>query len=250
MMEDLWTVFCGESGRSDAAGKPCSSNLESLIRPSSCINHASIIGFDILLLVLLLINMFHQSSSKTVHVPRRFQGLSCFKIVSAIVNGCLGTVYMCLGIWILEERLRNAHTALPLNWCLLTLFHGFAWLFVGLTVSLHGKQLPKQPSRLLSILAFLFSGIVFVPSLSAAIFRNELSLKTFLDVLSFPGATLLLLCVYKGNKYEDGDDRANENGLYRPLNGGIGRRLLRTKTYPSCERKIEQKVVICSSWSN
>ncbi|KAM2384674.1 hypothetical protein ACFXTH_042070 [Malus domestica] len=223
MMEDLWTVFCGESGRSDAAGKPCSSNLESLIRPSSCINHASIIGFDILLLVLLLINMFHKSSSKTVHVPRRFQGLSCFKIVSAIVNGCLGTVYMCLGIWILEERLRNAHTALPLNWCLLTLFHGFAWLFVGLTVSLHGKQLPKQPSRLLSILAFLFSGIVFVPSLSAAIFRNELSLKTFLDVLSFPGATLLLLCVYKGNKYEDGDDRANENGLYRPLNGGIGK---------------------------
>lgn len=219
MMEDLWTVFCGESGPSGTAGKPCTSNLESMIHPSSCTNHVLIIGFDILLLVALVFNMFHKSSSKTGHIPPRFRGLSGLQIVSALANGCLGIVYLGLGIWILEEKLRNTQTALPLNWWLLALFQGLTWLFVGLTVSIRGKQLPRQPARLLSILAFLFSAVVCALSLFAAIFRKELSVKTVLDVLSFPGATLLLLCVYKGHPYEDGDEGINGNGLYTPLNG-------------------------------
>ncbi|PQM35415.1 ABC transporter C family member 10 [Prunus yedoensis var. nudiflora] len=218
-MEDLWTVFCGESGPLGTAGKPCTSNLESMIHPSSCINHVLIIGFDILLLVALLFNMFHKSSSRTGHIPPRFRGLSGLQIVSALANGCLGIVYLGLGIWILEEKLRNTHTALPLNWWLLALFQGLTWLFVGLTVSIRGKELPRQPARLLSILAFLFSAIVCALSLFAAIFGKELSVKTVLDVLSFPGATLLLLCVYKGHPNEDGDEGINGNGLYTPLNG-------------------------------
>ncbi|ONI25475.1 hypothetical protein PRUPE_2G305600 [Prunus persica] len=140
-------------------------------------------------------------------------------MVSAIVSGCLGIVYLFLGIWTLEEKLRNTHTALPLNWWLLTLCQGFTWLLVGLTISIRGKQLPRQPSRLLSILAFLFSGIVYALLLFLVIFRKEFSVVTVLDVLSFPAATLLLLSVHKGYKYDDGYSSLDSNNLFMPLNG-------------------------------
>ncbi|CAL8127718.1 unnamed protein product [Prunus armeniaca] len=160
-----------------------------------------------------------ESSSKAVHIPPRFQGFSGLQMVSAIVSGCLGIVYLFLGIWTLEEKLRNTQTALPLNWWLLTLCQGFTGLLVGLTLSIRGKQLPRQPSRLLSILAFLFSGIVYALSLFSVIFRKEFSVETVLDVLSFPAATLLLLSVYKGYKYDDGYSSLDSNNLYMPLNG-------------------------------
>ncbi|CAB4301978.1 unnamed protein product [Prunus armeniaca] len=135
-----------------------------------------------------------ESSSKAVHIPPRFQGFS-------------------------EEKLRNTQTALPLNWWLLTLCQGFTGLLVGLTLSIRGKQLPRQPSRLLSILAFLFSGIVYALSLFSVIFRKGFSVETVLDVLSFPAATLLLLSVYKSYKYDDGYSSLDSNNLYMPLNG-------------------------------
>uniref|UniRef100_A0A2N9GUW8 ABC-type xenobiotic transporter n=1 Tax=Fagus sylvatica TaxID=28930 RepID=A0A2N9GUW8_FAGSY len=176
-MEDLWTVFCGGSGCSDSSGKPCSTSFEFLSHPSSCINHIMIIGFDVLLLVMLVFNMVQKSSSKTVLVPSRFQGFSNLQIVSAIFNGCVGCVYLFFGIWNLEEKLRKTKTALPLDSWLLQLFQGFTWLLVSLTVSLKGKKLPRAPLRLLCILAFLFSGIVGALSLFGAILSKEVSIK-------------------------------------------------------------------------
>ncbi|GAV84898.1 ABC_tran domain-containing protein/ABC_membrane domain-containing protein [Cephalotus follicularis] len=211
MMEVLWTMLCGESGRSDCGGKPCNSNLLFLSHPSSCINHVLIICFDVLLLVMVFFIMIQKSPSKTVHV-RRF---SLLQIVAANVNGVLGLVYLCLGVWLLEEKLRKTRSALPLNWWLLASFQGLTWLIVGLTVSLRRKQFSRMPLRLLSILAFLFAGTVGSLSLLAAIIDKEVSIKIVLDVLSFPGAILLLFCAYKGYKHEESD----ESGLYTPLNG-------------------------------
>ncbi|XP_004296300.1 PREDICTED: ABC transporter C family member 10-like [Fragaria vesca subsp. vesca] len=212
MTGDLWTAFCGESGASE------SFNFQFLVHPSSCVNHALIIFLDIVLLVVLLFTVFLKSS-KTVHVPARFLGFSSWQIVSAIFNGGLVFVHLCLGVWNLEEKLRYSHTVLPLNWWLLGIFQGFTWLFLSLTLSIRVKKLPRQPSRLLSILAFLFSGVVFALSLFAVIFRNEISVEIVLDILTFPGAALLLLCVFKGYKYEDGEEIISDNGLYAPLNG-------------------------------
>ncbi|GMY07387.1 ABC transporter C family member 10-like [Fagus crenata] len=218
-MEDLWTVFCSASGCSDSSGKPCSTGFEFLGQPSSCINHIMIIGFDVLLLVMLIFNMVQKSSSKTVLVPSRFQGFSNLQIVSAVFNGCVGCVYLFFGIWNLEEKLRKTKTALPLDSWLLQLFQGFTWLLVSLTVSLKGKKLPRAPLRLLCILAFLFSGIVGALSLFGAILSKEVSIKVALDILSCPGAILLLFCAYKGYKYEESDESISESSLYTPLNG-------------------------------
>ncbi|XP_062149436.1 ABC transporter C family member 10-like isoform X2 [Alnus glutinosa] len=218
-MEDLWSIFCGESGCAETGGKLCSSNFEFWSHPSSCINHILIICFDILLLVVLIFNMIQKSSSKTVHIQARFLGFSNLQIVSAIVNGCLGFVYLCLGIWNLEEKLRKTKTALPLNWWLLVLVQGFTWLLVSLTVSLQGNKLPRAPLRLLSILSCLFAGIVCALSLFSAILSKEVSIKVALDMLSFSGAILLMFCTFKGYKYQASDESVDESSLYTPLNG-------------------------------
>nr|XP_023889971.1 ABC transporter C family member 10-like [Quercus suber] len=218
-MEDLWTIFCGESGCSYSGGKICSSDFVFLSNPSSCINHILIICFDVLLLALLIFNMVQKSSSKSTVVPAQFQGFSNLQIFSAVFNGCVGFVYLCFGIWILEEKLRKMKTALPLDGWLLQLFQGFTWLLVSLAVSLQGKKLPRGPLRLLSILAFLFAGIVCTLSLFGAILKKEVSIKVALDILSFPGAILLLFCTYKGYKYEASDESISEITLYTPLNG-------------------------------
>ncbi|KAK0596010.1 hypothetical protein LWI29_011985 [Acer saccharum] len=215
-MEALWTVFCGESGCSDMDGKRCKSGFMLLSHPNSCINHVLIICFNVLLLVMLVINMIQKS--KTLHIPARFQRKTPLQIVAAAVNGCLGLVYLGLGIWILEEKLRTTQTALSLNWWLLVLVQGVTWLIVSLTLSLRGNHLPRAPMRLLSILAFLYAVIVCALSIFAAILNKGVSIKIALDVLSLPGASLLLSCAYK-YKQEESDVKISEGGLYEPLNG-------------------------------
>ncbi|XP_044468025.1 ABC transporter C family member 10-like [Mangifera indica] len=219
MMEDLWLLFCGESISSDNSGKPYNSDNLCFSKPNSCINHALIICFDVLLLFMLLFNLIQKSSSKRLHIVARFQPLTLLQIVAAVLNGCVGLVYLVLGIWILEEKLKKTQTASPLNWWLLVLIQGVTWFVVTVTISLRGSHLPRAPMRLLSILTFLFSGIVCVLSIFAAILNKKISIKITLDVLSFPGALLLLLCAYKGNNLEESDTKATETDLYVPLNG-------------------------------
>ncbi|KAJ6976843.1 ABC transporter C family member 10-like [Populus alba x Populus x berolinensis] len=214
-MEDLWMVFCGESGNLDIGEKLSSSIL--VFQPTSCINHALIICFSVLLLAMLLLTCIQKSSSpsKKDSIQPRFRGYSRLRIVSAIFNGCIGFVYLCLGIWILEEQVRKNQTALPLKSWLVVLFQGFTWLLVGLTISLRGKHLQRTPLRLLSILAFLFAGIGCAFSIYSVILGKAILVKIVLDVLSFPGSILLLVCVYKVYKHEG----SFESDLYAPLNG-------------------------------
>ncbi|KAJ0099464.1 hypothetical protein Patl1_20290 [Pistacia atlantica] len=219
MVKDLWTMFCGESSCSDTVRKPCNSDFLLFSQPNSCINHAFINCFDVLLLVILLVNLIQKSSSKRLHIPpARFQRFTLLQIVAAVVNGSLGLVYLGLGIWILEEMIRKTQIALPLNRWLLALIQGVTWLVVSLTISLRGSHLPKATMRVLSILTFLFSAIVSVLSFFAAILSKEISIKIALDVISFPGALLLLMCAYKGNKYEESDAKVSQSCLYDPLN--------------------------------
>ena len=80
-------------------------------------------------------------------------GFTTLQIIFATTNGYLRFAYLFLSAWKLEEKLRKSHTALPLNWWLLTLVQGFTWSFVGLTISIRAKKLPRTLVRLFSILA-------------------------------------------------------------------------------------------------
>lgn len=215
-MGDLWNMFCAEAGCLDSGA--CSSEFLLLSHPSPCLNHALIVCFDVLLFVMFLFTMI-QRTSKPVHIPVRFRRFTPLQISSAIFNGCLGLLYLCLGFWILEENLRKTQIIFPLHWWLLPLIRGFSWLLVGLMVSLRGQFLPKSPLRLLSIFSFLFSSITAVLSIFSSIIDREASVETVLNVLSLPGSILLLLCVYKSYKYEETNKVVDGSGLYTPLNG-------------------------------
>ena len=204
-------MICSENG-ADLFGY----DFKLLTDPSSCINHLLIIFFDFLMVIILIIIMFQNSSSRPFWSLVRYSNL---QLVSAIINSSIGLLHLCLGIWLLEEKIRKNHNAFPINWWLLELFHGSTWLVVSLTISLRIKQFPQAWLLLFSIVMFFFAGILCVLSMLYAIGNRELSLKAALDVISFPGATLLLLCTYRAYKREDGDaDRETAERLYTPLN--------------------------------
>ncbi|XP_045811469.1 ABC transporter C family member 10-like [Trifolium pratense] len=215
-MKDFRSLIGGDSSCSETRGNPFCYDFKSLKDPSSCNNYFLVIFFDLFLLIMLSFTMFLKSSLRPFWSQVRYSNL---QLVSAIANGSLGLLHLCLGIWVLEETLRKTHKTFPLNLWLVEFFHGLTWLLVGLTISLRKKQLRRAWLWLFSILAFFASGILCVLSMSYAIERRDLSLKEALDVITFPGSTLLLLCTYKVCKREDCDaDRETSERLYVPLN--------------------------------
>ncbi|OIW12545.1 hypothetical protein TanjilG_04709 [Lupinus angustifolius] len=216
-MEGFWNIFCGESSCSSGEGKQCSFDYKFLIDPFTCINHFFIICIDVLLLSMISFTVIKKSNHKPFQRLMRLQSYSKLHLLSAIANGSLGLIHLCSSIWILEENLRKTGTALPLDWWLLEFIQGLTWLLLCLTINLQLNQLQRAWLLLFSVLISLVSGILCVLYLFYANSSNGLSLKVALDVLSFPGALLLLLCIYKESKYGD-TDRENHESLYAPLN--------------------------------
>ncbi|BAU02169.1 hypothetical protein VIGAN_11161900 [Vigna angularis var. angularis] len=215
-MEDFWSMICGDSVGSKTMGKLSCYDFKFLKDPSLCINHLLIISFDALLLIMLSFAMIYKSFSRPCQGLIQVERYSKLQLCSAITSGSLGLLNLCLGIWVLEEKLRQNNTTFPLHWWLLELFQGLTWLFVGLTVSLKLKQLSRVWLWLFSILTFFVYGIVCLLSMSYLITSRELSFKIVLDVLSLLGAFLLLSCTYNVCKIED-TNRETREGLYAPL---------------------------------
>ncbi|KAG4941625.1 hypothetical protein JHK87_045496 [Glycine soja] len=216
MMEDFWSMFCGDRDCPGTRGKTFCHDLKFLKDPSTCINQFLIICVDVLLLVMLGFILIQKSLFRPFRGQFCVERYSNLQLISAITNGSLGLLHLCLGIWVLEN-IRKSYTLFPLNGWVLELFHGFRWFLVGLSVSLQLKQLSRSSLWLFSLLTVFVSTILCVSSMSYAISSRELPLKAALHVLSFTGAVLLLLCTYKVYKCED-TDRDIDEGLYDPLN--------------------------------
>ncbi|XP_022945328.1 ABC transporter C family member 10-like [Cucurbita moschata] len=213
-MEDLWGVFCGGHDCSSGSEKPCGFLSDS----SSCNTQALFVCFDFLLLILLVSNIVGKSVKRS-HMSNRIRSRSALQILSAIFNGCVGLVYLGLGIWILVEKLSKDHTALPLQLWLSATVHGFTWLLVSSVISFWCKQFPRALLRLLSIAAFVFTGVICVLSLFDAVSNRTASAKMILDVVSVPGSVLLLICAFGCFSRDESETSINGNGLYTPLNG-------------------------------
>nr|QGP74113.1 ABCC transporter [Sedum alfredii] len=213
-MEGLWDFFCGESAIS-CNKKSCSYDILALAFPSSCHNHAFIICFDVLLLIMLIHAMIHRSV-RPIPIPKRFRSLSWLQLVSATMNGCLGLAYFGYGIWILEERIRKAESLSPSHWWMLVLLHGFTWFLISLNFSFSGRRLPKLSLWIMSVLVVLFAGILSTLSIMASFIDKDSSVKMVLDALTLPGAVLFTVSAFKQNER---DDRSK---LYTPLHNEVG----------------------------
>ncbi|XP_026441256.1 ABC transporter C family member 10-like [Papaver somniferum] len=213
-MENLWNSFCGDSDCTYNGG-PC--GFFELLYLSSCVHNGIVICLDALLLfVLLSTGIWKPSSTRTVHNASR--QCTSLEIVSAVYNGCVGLVYLGLGIWILQVSKQTG--VLPLHRWFVALFQGFTWLILSLNVSLKGKKFGKGIWRLCSVVTFLIAGLLCLSALLVLIIDKKVSVNIVLDILLLPGAVLLLLCTPRGNQLEDASKTGDSNSLYAPLNGG------------------------------
>ena len=221
MMMGFWTVFCGNSECSSDVGKRCSYGFLSIIDPNSCINNSLVISVDFLLLLMFVVYMvIYRPFSRKIIEPLQSKHFSPILIFSAIFNGGLALAYLGFGIWICYKHLNATGTILPLHGWLVMLFQGFTWLLLDFTVIIEPQRLQKiTTAKLCSIVVFFFAGFLCFSSLWFIIVEKMASVEMVLDILSFLGSVLLLLCVFGGHKNVQTDPDFSLDTSYAPLQG-------------------------------
>ncbi|KAK3227978.1 hypothetical protein Dsin_007840 [Dipteronia sinensis] len=201
----FWMAFCNKSECSNETAKVCSSGFSSIADPYSCINHALIICIDIMLLWICLFFFIYKLSTRKITSPSESQKLPLKLIYSIIYNGLLGLAYFGLGISIVSKKVHKDHSVLPLHKWLVLLFHGFTWLLLALTISLNKLHLPHSRTLKFCYIVIIYVVFVCISSLRKAILENIVSIKMILDILSFPGTILFLLCAFQGHGHANTD---------------------------------------------
>ncbi|KAI3996082.1 hypothetical protein MKX01_018151 [Papaver californicum] len=214
-MENLWNSFCGDSADCTFNGATCGSF--DYLYPSSCVHNGIVICLDVLLLFVLLSTVISKpSSARTVH------NASCWctflEIVSAVYNGCVGLVYLGLGIWFLQVSKQMG--VFPLHRWVVVFFQGFTWLVLSLIISPRGKRFSKGMSRLCSLDTCLIAGLLCFSALLVLVVDRMVAVNIVLDILLLPGGVLLSLCISRGNQSEDTSETGDKYSLYAPLNDG------------------------------
>ncbi|MCL7044214.1 hypothetical protein MKW94_022434, partial [Papaver nudicaule] len=215
-MENLWNSFCGDSTDCNGA-TTCGFGFLLFTYPYSCVHDGIVICLDALLLFVLLLTVISKPSSRrTVH--NGLCGCTWLEIVSAVYNGCVGLVYLGLGIWILQFSKQTG--ILPLHRWVVVLLQGFTWLILSLIVSLRGRKFAKGLLRICSVVTCLIATLLCFSALLVLVGNKMVSVNIVLDILLLPGAVLLLLCTSRGNQSEDTSEIGDSDCLYAPLNGG------------------------------
>ncbi|KAL5747604.1 hypothetical protein ACOSQ2_024901 [Xanthoceras sorbifolium] len=219
-MEDgVWVVFCNNSECSHETAKACSSGFLSIVDPYSCVNNAMIISVDIILLLIFFSIFIYKLSTRKTTAPAQSQKLPLELIFSVIFNGTLSLAYLGWGISIVSEKLYEYQSVLPLHIWLVMFFQGFTWLLLGLTISLNKLQLPHNGTMNFCYLIIFYAGFLCISSMWKAIVDRAVSIKIVLDLLSFPGAILLLFCVFQEHSHVDTNVNNNSDDSYELLQG-------------------------------
>ncbi|CAM8900604.1 unnamed protein product [Rhodiola kirilowii] len=92
---------------------------------------------------------------------------------------------------------------------------------LGLKLSLSRKRFPKVSLWIISVVSVLFAGTLCVSSLIAAVVNKEVTIYAALNIMSFPGAILLMICALKGYSSAETESVVDDNHLYMPLNGKV-----------------------------
>lgn len=209
-------AFCGESICSLGGGDYC--GIGGILYSSTCTNHFLVTSFDVLIIAAFLLNFVCKVSRRVMQAQPLFGVTSTLRICSLAFNVCLGLMYIGLGIWMLEEKLRRDESYFPLHWWLVVLLQGLTSVLVGLVLSIRAVQLGEMFVRIWSGIASMLALFICISSFLEFFVAKEASFKIFLDVLSLPGAIMLLLCTLKRSR--DAEDlNIIDDSLYEPLNG-------------------------------
>ncbi|KAL3499268.1 hypothetical protein ACH5RR_038361 [Cinchona calisaya] len=189
----LWTMLCGNSEQLHVPGNKWSSGFLAIINPYSCANHILVISIDILLFFSVLLTLVFQAFSKKLILSR---GHSAISISTAFYNGCLGFLYLVLGIWKVEQKVQKEDTVFPMHGWLVVLAQGFTWVFISSYIILCRQQHPFW-SKSYSIMAILLATFLCTTSVLTILEQKFMVTKLVLDILSFPGALLLISTAFE-----------------------------------------------------
>lgn len=187
--------------------------LVQVVYASTCINHILLISIDAILSVLLLSKFICKISSTNNDSRPRFNANSPLKISSLVFNGCLGLVYLGLGLWILEENSSQGNHFAPVHWWLVLLTQGITWVLVGLAACI------TENLKVLSLITTVFAGFLCFSSVLQIVLHKNISTKLVLDICSLPGAAIFLVCSFMQCEKIKGRTTVVEGSLYKPLNG-------------------------------
>jgi ATP-binding cassette subfamily C (CFTR/MRP) protein 2 len=192
-----------------------------ILYPFSTHIHAAITFWSFLLILFsfFIYIIVYRSFSRKNTAPSKSKHFSPMLICSAIYNGGLSLAYLGLGICIIGENLNAKRAILPSHGWLVLLFQGFTWMLLDIAVIIERPRLLHVTTTQLCSIATLFSGILCFSSLWVAIVDKKASINMVLNILSFPGAIMLLLCASQEHKYVETDLQISHYALNPSLKG-------------------------------
>ncbi|CAM0912870.1 unnamed protein product [Alopecurus aequalis] len=210
------TSLCGSTVCSNQAVLSCL--FKEIFDSSTCINHMAVIGISLLLIPVLALNLLVKIPKSRASV-RQLVTLSSPLLLAAVVfNCCLGLVYLGLGLSMLGKIFsQDPYVYLP-HWWLVTLSQGFILIFTSFAFSIRPRFLGASFIRFWSVLMIIDAAFICCSSVVGIVAEKAITIKDCLDVLSLPGAFLLLYgirCSHDEEGYQ-----GTGNALYKPLNAG------------------------------
>ncbi|KAG2609552.1 hypothetical protein PVAP13_4KG049200 [Panicum virgatum] len=210
-----WMVdLCGSPICSKQAGDSCA--WRELFDASTCMNHILAFGIAALVAIVLGIQLLVRIP-KSRASERQLVAHGPLQLAGVVFNGCLGLVYLGLGLWMLGMNFsQDAAVYLP-HWWLVALSQGFSLILVSIAFSIKRQFLGATSVRIWSVLLTIYAAFICCSSVVNMVAEKAVTMKGCLDVLLLPGALVLLVYGIWHISREDGNGRIG-SALYKPLN--------------------------------
>ena len=184
---------------------------------STCLNHLLVAGIAVLLVVILALQLLVRIPKSQASAGQLIALSSSLHLAAVVFDGCLGLVYLCLGLWMLWSSSFNQGTSVYLpHWWLVNLAQGFSLILVSFAFSIRGRVLGPAFVRFWSVFLTTYAAYICCSSVVYMLVDKAVTMKACLDVLFLPAALLFLVYGIWHIK-DDGYERI-ENTLCKPLN--------------------------------
>ncbi|XP_003564290.1 ABC transporter C family member 10 isoform X2 [Brachypodium distachyon] len=207
-------------------GNPVCSNqdvfscaLKEVFDSSTCTNHLVAIGIGLLLILAFALQLLFKIPKSGASLQHLVTLGSLLQLAAVGFNGCLGLVYLGLGLSMLWDIFNHDHDAsvyLP-HWWLVALSQGFTLILSSFAFSIRPQFLGASFIRFWSVLVTMYAAFICCSSVVDIVAEKTITIKACLDVLSLPGAFFLLLYDILRSHNEEGYEGIR-NALYKPLN--------------------------------
>ncbi|KAE8808532.1 ABC transporter C family member 10 [Hordeum vulgare] len=211
-----WVMnLCGSPIRSDQGGASCA--FKELFDASTCLNHLVVTGIVALLVFVLALQLLVKLPKSRASARQLLTLSSPLHLTAVVFSGTLGLVYLGLGLWMLGSAFSPDPSDYLPHWWLVTLSHGLNLILTSFAFSIRPRFLGAAFVRFWPVSLVVFAAFICSSSVVDIVAEKALTVKACLDILSLPGAALMLIYGIRHSHDEEGHGGSG-NGLYKHLN--------------------------------